>query len=76
MLELLELLAGLLDVLVDGGELLRYWRFCATLGLSIALAVLLHHHLPWDTANALVSVHVGLAGFIGGTIWESSHRKL
>lgn len=76
MLELLELLIGLLDVLVHLGELLRHWRFCITLGLSIALAVWLHHHLPWETANALVSIHMGLAGLVGGVIWESSHRKL
>ena len=75
MLDLIELLFGILDVLSGTGDLLHHWRFFTTFGLATAAAVLLYLHLPWDTANTVISGLLFLGGIIGGVVWESSHRR-
>ncbi len=75
MLDLIELLVGILDALSGTGDFLHYWRFFMTFGLATAAAVLLYLHLPWDTANTVISGLLFLGGVISGIIWERSHRR-
>lgn len=72
MLDFLELLFGILDALLDVGDFLTHWRICIATAVSAGVAYVLYHSLPWDTANAVISIITGLGGVVAGIAWEAS----
>ncbi len=70
MLELLELLFELLFHLIDGAELLEYWRFFLPFFAGLALSVWIFGRFANHMAGVLLAAPVLIASTVLGVIWE------
>ena len=72
MLELLELLFELVLHLIDGAELLEYWRFFLPFFAGLALSVWIYGRFANHLAGLVFAAPVFIASTVLGVIWEQN----
>ncbi len=72
MLELLELLFELVLHLIDGAELLEYWRFFLPFFAGLALSVWIYGRFANHLAGVLAAAPVLIVSTVLGVSWEQN----